>query len=255
MKKIILPLIIVLALASALLLFSKPKAEKVYECSEGETCGKNISEVLSSDESEISFNEHIINIIDDYENDGSYPYSWVSGYKGVSRDLYYHGEKIANANPDSSHSTYCCGLTFEVYFRSIMEYNKGQGYPQDLNGMKVEDFDDFISLWFVQEVKGDGPGLALEAYGLGQKIEKMKDVKKGDFVQIWRTSGSGHSVIFINWTVNEEGDTTGMRYWSTQPGTNGANYNTEYFSGFGGKVDRSVTHYSRAFAPEDFIEQ
>ena len=135
-----------------------------------------------------------------------------------------------------------------------MEYNKEQGCRQDLNGMKVEDFDDFISLWFVREAKSDGPGLALEAFGLGQKIEKMKDVIKGDFVQIWRTTGSGHSVIFINWTLNEEGDTTGMRYWSTQPGTNGIDYNTEYFNGYGGSIDKAHTYYSRGRKPEDFTD-
>ena len=99
---------------------------------------------------------------------------------------------------------------------------------------------------------GDGPGLALEAYGLGDKIADMKNVQKGDFVQIWRTSGSGHSVIFINWTTNAVGDTTGMRYWSTQTSTNGVNYNTEYFSGLGGNIDKTHTYYSRGRKPEDF---
>jgi hypothetical protein len=80
----------------------------------------------------------------------------------------------------------------------------------------------------------------------------MKNVKKGDFVQIWRTSGSGHSVIFMNWTVNDAGDTTGIRYWSTQPGTNGVNYNTEYFSEYGGRVDKAHTYYSRAVNPQNF---
>ena len=39
----------------------------------------------------------------------------------------------------------------------------------------------FLSLWFVQEAKGDGPGVALAAYGLGERIANMKDVQKGDF--------------------------------------------------------------------------
>ena len=136
-----------------------------------------------------------------------------------------------------------------------MTIRKELGLGENIKGMTADDFKEFLSLWFVKEKFGDGPGAALTAYGLGETISKMADVKKGDFVQIWRTSGSGHSVIFINWIISDEGDTTGMKYWSTQPGTKGLNYNTEYFNGYGGKVDKANTHYSRAYLPTDPKEQ
>ncbi|MCF7833334.1 MAG: T9SS type A sorting domain-containing protein [Candidatus Marinimicrobia bacterium] len=209
---------------------------------------------LVNDYDSVTFNDYVLDVLKEYHRDGRYPYSWVSGYHGVSRNLYYKGTRIAKANADSSHSTYCSGVTFEVYFRSMSRLNQDLGFGEDINGMSASNFSSFISIWFVQSLNGDGPGLALEAYGLGEKIEKMKDVQKGDFVQIWRTSGSGHSVIFINWTTNASGDTTGMRYWSTQTSTNGVNYNTEYFDGLGGNIDKAITYYSRAFKPEDFID-
>ncbi|MCD6446730.1 MAG: hypothetical protein J7L40_01045, partial [Candidatus Marinimicrobia bacterium] len=202
---------------------------------------------------DLEFNDYVVDVLEEYHRDGRYPYSWVSGYSGVTRDLYYKDSRIANANPDSSHSTYCCGLTFEVYFRSISRLNQDLGLGEDINEMTYTNFRSFISIWFVQSTLGDGPGLALEAYGLGDKITDMKNVQKGDFVQIWRTSGSGHSVIFMNWTTNAMGDTTGMRYWSTQTSTNGVNYNTEYFSGLGGNIDKAHTYYSRGRKPEDFV--
>ena len=208
--------------------------------------------LIVSHPDDVSFNDYVINVLEEYHCDGRYPYSWVSGYKGVTRDLYYNKTKIANANPDSSHSTYCCGLTFEIYFRSIKRLNQDLGREESINGMSASDFSHFISMWFVQNTLGDGPGIALDQYGLGDKIPDMKDVTKGDFVQIWRTGGSGHSVIFINWVINTAGDTTGMRYWSTQTSTNGANYNTEYFSGYGGSIDKTHTFYSRGHKPEDF---
>lgn len=231
MKKIMIPFIIVFALATTVLLVSKPG------------------------EQPLDPNTVIIDVLEGYARDGSLPYKWISGYDGVTRDLNYRGDVIAQANPDGSHSSFCCGLTFEVYYRSIMNLLQENELQTELNGMGKEDLKDFISLWFVKEKNGDGPGAALKAYGLGESIDNMKDVKKGDFVQIWRTSGSGHSVIFINWTINEDGDTTGMRYWSTQPGTQGVNYNTEYFKEFGGRIDNDITHYSRAFAPDQFIER
>lgn len=225
MKKLIIPFITLVAVVS--LLLSLPQQD------------------------DVDFNDYVINTIEQYENNGTLPYSWVSGYEGVTKNLNFKGEVIARANPDSSHSSYCCGLTFEVYYKSLMRLLKDRGMKNVINDMTAEDMEDFISIWFVQEVNGDGPGLALEKYDLGYQIDDMKDVQKGDFVQIWRTSGSGHSVIFMNWTTNDEGDTTGMRYWSTQPGTKGINYNTEYFSEYGGRVDKAVTHYSRAVNPQN----
>ena len=207
---------------------------------------------IISEEADVSFNDYVIDVLEEYHRDGRYPYKWVSGYHGVTRDLYYKSTKIAKANADSSHSTYCSGLTFEVYFRGMKRLNQDLGLDEDINGMSASNFTDFISKWFVVQDPRRGPGFALESYGLGERIYDMKDVQKGDFVQIWRTTGSGHSVIFINWTTNTAGDTTGMRYWSTQTSTNGVNYNTEYFSGRGGTVDTEHTYYSRAWKPDDF---
>lgn len=224
MKKLIIPFIALIAVVS--LLVSLPRQE------------------------EPTFNDYVIQTIETYDNNGTLPYSWVSGYEGVTQNLSFKGKVIARANPDSSHSSYCCGLTFEVYYKSLMRLVKDRDLKDAIDGLSAEDMEDFLSVWFVQEVKGDGPGLALEKYGLGYQIDKMEDVKKGDFVQIWRTSGSGHSVIFMNWIINENGDTTGMHYWSTQPGTKGVNLNTEYFSEYGGRIDKSVTHYSRAIIPQ-----
>ncbi len=200
----------------------------------------------------IYLNETILQTLETYERDGRYPYSWTNDYDGVSQDLNYQSCTIANAKSDSSHSTFCCGITLEVYFKSIMST---LNESENLNGIKAKDFDKFIRKWFVLEANGDGPGLALKAYGLGKSIDKMKDVLPGDFVQIWRTNGSGHSVIFIEWLTNDDSDTTGMKYWSTQTSTHGVNYNNEYFKDFGGKIDKNVTHYSRAFKPKYFIKK
>ena len=225
MKKLIIPFLVLIGVVSLVLSLPKP--------------------------AEPTFNDYVLTTIEEYENDGNLPYSWISGYEGVTENLNFKGNVIARANPDSSHSSFCCGLTFEVYYKSLLRMLKDHDLNDVISDMSVGDMDNFMSLWFVQEVKGDGPGAALEAYGLGYGVEDMKDIQKGDFVQIWRTSGSGHSVIFMNWVIDEAGDTTGMRYWSTQPSTDGVNLNTEYFSEYGGRIDRSVTHYSRAYSPAD----
>ncbi len=56
--------------------------------------------------------------------------------------------------------------------------------------------------------------------GLGDRVE-LKDAQPGDFMQIWRTTKSGHSVIYLS--HNEKSIT----YWSTQTATNGIGERTE----------------------------
>lgn len=81
------------------------------------------------------------------------------------------------------------------------------------------------------------PNELVEAYGVGQgSIQYIAEgevgndgvPKKGDFVQIWRNSGSGHSVIFKGFIdSDEDGKPDLLCYWSSQPSTNGYANNCE----------------------------
>jgi len=200
----------------------------------------------------IDLNLYALDILEEYPRDGTHPYSWVNTYAGVTRDLYYKGQKIASANPNGSQSCYCCGLTFEDFFRGITQLLTDLGKAEDINSMSAEDMIYFRHLWFVQSTWGDGPGVALEHFGIGDRVYDLQDVKKGDYLQFWRTTGSGHSVIFMNWVESAWGDTIGIRYWSTQTSTNGINFNIEYYDGAGGRIDPNIMFFSRMRSPETF---
>ncbi|MGZ5280057.1 MAG: hypothetical protein ACXWC9_08950, partial [Pseudobdellovibrionaceae bacterium] len=45
--------------------------------------------------------------------------------------------------------------------------------------------------------------------------------KQGDFVQFWRKTGSGHSVIFEGYLYDESKKITGFCYWSSNASTKG----------------------------------
>lgn len=201
---------------------------------------------------DIDLNEYGVEILESYPRDGTHPYSWVDSYEGVTRDLYYKGVRIARANPNGSKSCYCCGLTFEDFFRSIQQLNSDLGTSEEINKMTVTDLRYFLRLWFVEYTWGDGPGVALKAFGLGDQIEDFSKARSGDYVQFWRTTGSGHSVIFINWQTDSKGGIIGLRYWSTQSSTNGINYNIENFTGHGGTINPAMVYISRLRSPEDF---
>jgi hypothetical protein len=47
--------------------------------------------------------------------------------------------------------------------------------------------------------------IAVEEYGLGKGINRFEDARAGDFMDISRTNGTGHTVIFQNWIRNGKG--------------------------------------------------
>lgn len=165
-----------------------------------------------------SFNARVLALIKEYPTDGTHKYFWgEGGFAGVTRDLIYQGVTIAKA--DEKKNTYCCGLTFEVWFRLFTE--------RLLVVLPASEFKKIRADWFVATGKRMGSVDALIDRKLGDQVYISGDPKKvltpkpGDFMQIWRENGSGHSVIYLG--HNDKSVT----YWSTQPSTNGIGTRTE----------------------------
>lgn len=185
------------------------------------------------------FNQIVLDTIAAYPTDGTHDYWWPkkgeAQYSGASEDLYFQGKKVMTGEPQKR--TYCCGLTLEVFLRSYEKWLESHG-GEGAAAFPASDWSAFQKAWFVEKLNGPGPSAALEKFGLGKEIPAA-DALPGDFIQIWRTKNtkgkvSGHSVIFLNWVKNADGDVVGFRYWSTQPGTKGISDRVEYYGPFGG---------------------
>jgi hypothetical protein len=196
-----------------------------------------------------ALNSYVLEIIRAYPTDGTHRYWWPKGgaYDGVTEDLVYQGEVVARG--ESEGRTYCCGLTFEVWLRACERWHEARVRKGDL---RIGDLDArglkrLRGDWYCARGGLKGPEDALVPGGFGVKVVKPEDARPGDFVQLWRKSGSGHSVVFMGWEV-ERGEITGMRYWSTQKSTQGIGYRTERFAGKAG-LDRERLHIVRALPP------
>ncbi len=195
------------------------------------------------------FNQITLEILKTYPVDGTHGYWWPrageSDYDGCSQDLYFLGEKVMEGEPQRR--TYCCGLTLEVFLRAYnawLEQNGGAAAAK----LKPSDWPEFQRLWFVENLNGPGPSAALEKFHLGRKIAP-EEARPGDYIQLWRTPDekgkcTGHSVIFLDWTRDSQGQITGIRYWSTQPGTKGISEREEFFGPNGG-LSQENTHFAR----------
>ena len=155
-------------------------------------------------------NDLIMQLIDEYPTDGTHPYDWVPGTTGVTRDLVHNGTRILRASKGLTN--YCSCITFELWVRAVSER---------LN-VPTEEMRKLRALWFIiNPKKRKGPAELAPTYG--EEIN-IKQALPGDFVQIWRKSGSGHTVVFINHLLH------GLGYWSSQPSTNGLGYRVEKWS-------------------------
>lgn len=193
-----------------------------------------------------AFAKAVLELIETYPTDGTHKYWWPRGkearglgYTGTTCDLEYKGETVARG--DGKGSAYCCGLTFEVFVRTWQRLDEEADRPFDIAGLTPKELLGLRRRWYVATSDRSGPQGGLVELGLGRAIEAKK-ARPGDFVQLWRGSGSGHSVIFLGWE-KERGQITAIRYWSTQTSTDGIGINTEPVGGRG--VDLEETAFVR----------
>jgi hypothetical protein len=165
-------------------------------------------------------------------------YVWTNG-SGVPRDIRHEGELILKAQEKG---TYCSGFTFCV----AMEAARERGL---LKGKSADAVRQFQKQWYgsTKEAAERQCALAVEQLGIGREVKSLADAQPGDFMQIWRTNKSGHSVLFLDW-VREGDQIVGIKYRSSQKSTDGVGDRVEYFAdapGHDGKVDRRRTYVAR----------
>lgn len=150
---------------------------------------------------------NVIDHIKTYPFGGGYTWDASKPTSGTPKAIIYKGEVILQKDS----ATYCCGLTFCVWFELF-----GQHIDIAVSEMKKVQ-----RLWYCATGLHGGCEDALSAINQRVLGIMLEDAQPGDFLQLWRVTGSGHSVAYISHTK------TDLTYWSTQPKTNGIGYRTE----------------------------
>lgn len=206
--------------------------------------------IFAQEDSVKDMNDYVIKAVLSYPTDGTHDYWWPKdgAYDGATTDVLYMNKKVMRGEPKGR--SYCCGFTLEIFYKVLNQY-MNENKMTAAGKLTPENAGDFKTFWFVREKNGDGPGDAMIKYGCGIRINDIKDAKRGDFIQIWRFSGSGHSVILWDVNKDKDGQIVSIKYFSTQPGTKGVNFNTETIGKPKG-IDLSHTHISRMTIPSSW---
>ncbi|MBM4370385.1 MAG: hypothetical protein FJ098_01940 [Deltaproteobacteria bacterium] len=218
------------------------------------------------------FNRFVIRAINDwslYPKDGRYPYCWrdCPGSVGMIHDVAYLGELRWHAG---GHCV-CTGHTLEVFLDAYRRWQAETGAPDDLpfGGLTR----DQIRGEFYQHWQGYGVARtassadALESAGIGYNLypEQWNEALPGDFLNISRSSGTGHAVIFIRWVTDDEDRIVGVRYYGcnrrgdSHPDpddphnrrVSGPSFVTERFEGWGGSLLPDYVFLGRVLDPSD----
>lgn len=120
-------------------------------------------------------------------------------------------------------TSYCSGSSYTAFIEALNELLGPRLEKLDaerLEALRMQEPDggrreDGVKAWGWWNADGWGDEFALIQYlGMGRRI-RPADALPGDFMNISWKSGLGHSTVFLRWTRD------GVRYWSSQKGTNG----------------------------------
>ncbi|AIE85124.1 hypothetical protein [Fimbriimonas ginsengisoli] len=125
-------------------------------------------------------------------------------------------------------TSYCSGSSYAAFIEGldmILGPRLGDLSSDRLEALRMQEpnggrREDRVKAWGWWNADGWGNHYALVQYlGAGERIP-IGEAQPGDFVNISWKSGLGHSTVFLGWGVDSHGE-RGIRYWSSQTGTNG----------------------------------
>ncbi|MFH1438464.1 MAG: hypothetical protein ABIJ56_22335 [Pseudomonadota bacterium] len=225
------------------------------------------------------FNLYTVRAVNDtatYPKDGTYPYCWsyygdeCGEHWGMVHDGYYAGQLIFPGGADC----FCSGHTLEIFLRAYRLWQSDSGvgeetlFDVDGNILSVDDVDigEFYQHWQGFGVASEASSAnAFEHVGIGRNLymEDWDNALPGDYVNLSRSTGTGHAVIFVGW-IEEEGEKVGLRYYGCNgsgdscpnpddelntAGNSGPSFKTELFEGHGGTVLPEWLFIGRVYMP------
>lgn len=126
-------------------------------------------------------------------------------------------------------TSYCSGSSYGVFIEALNGINPK--YCTRMTAAQLEACrmqepdggrrDDDVKLWGYWNDDFWGIHHALIDYTQMGTVVEPYNAKPGDFVKIMWSKTSGHFVVFLGWVKGTDGVPTAIRYWSSQPGTNG----------------------------------
>lgn len=197
--------------------------------------------------SSTTFNDHVLSAVD-------YIYAnyRLRGYDAaaLTHDIPYPGgEDDQMLHMSGGDKTMCVAAAMEIMLTAMHIYAEDTGDDTVWDYLPERSWESLASdcikahIWVNHDLDTWGTADALVIYGMGEAVV-FEDLTPGSFINLNRTTGSGHAVIFLSFIDilgNESPvwhpDVIGFRYFSSQGGlavgAGGMDYRYAIFSDFG----------------------
>ncbi len=193
---------------------------------------------------ELWFNDAVLCAVDYiYANYG------LLGYDSavLTHDISYGDKGVISATGGAR--TMCVAAVMEMMLQGMILYAEDTGDPSVFDFLPKSSWETLDSshikahIWVNHDLDSWGTADALRHFGMGENIP-FEELAPGSFVNINRTTGSGHAVVFMHYidSVGDRVDTygdevVGFRYFSSQggyaEGQGGMDYRYAIFDSFG----------------------
>src|SRR5574341_204344 len=125
-------------------------------------------------------------------------------------------------------TSYCSGSTYAAFIEqmNLLFPNQGKELSYDrYESIRMQEEDggrreDTIKFWGKWNDDGFGTQYALVQYAMMGEEIKPRHARPGDYLNISWKKGLGHSVVFLGWYKDENGQKN-IVYWTSQTRTNG----------------------------------
>ena len=164
--------------------------------------------------------------------------------KKFTHEIAFH--KFGTLRPTGGGQTMCVAAILEILITAIDIYAKETGDYSPYEFLPFESWSTLrpssfkASVWVNMKLKSAGTGDALANFGMGERV-KFRDLEPGGFININRTTRTGHAVVFISF-IDAKGrelpryseEVAGFKYFSAQGrsirGQGGFGYRHAFFS-------------------------
>lgn len=168
--------------------------------------------------------------------------------KQLTHDLNYNNQ--GTLKPTGGGLTMCVSGQLEVIVTALELYAKETGDKAAYNFLPFDSWNTLkptnikAHIWVNPKLNSSGTGDALAKFGIGENV-RFQDLKPGGFININRTTGSGHAVTFLSFIDNKGRDVAeydaskvvGFRYFGAQgrriKGQGGFSYRHAFFAKYG----------------------
>ena len=169
-----------------------------------------------------SLNDRVLLAIEHMPVGGRYAANRVAN-QGLGRAIRWNVKGEFAVDVTVAQPSYCSGATYLVLLGALKSEIDGIQDPTDraelAHRLKIEGQPDGVGLWGRWNSNGPCMAVWFAESGMGYSFEDYASARPGDFLKLWWTDAmgrdeSGHSVVFLGYSVTQDGE-PGVEIWSS----------------------------------------